>query len=444
MIEENYWPPDEAFLDISDVEQLTDGRARCTSVAICDEKGVPAMVFHQGEEAHFFFEFEILAAIGVPSGGLEFHDSTQMVIHGKTSFQFDGVMPDEVPKCKKLRYHYAVKLTVAPGQYWFTVGCASTNKETYCRLKAGSLTHEKSSSQIFEHCRAKDAGSFFVKFMPDGNLLHHGIADLPGKMNAITLDCPSLASRPANVLNEPTSGRPTIIHVTHWKAGSQWIYKILSACAPDLIVPPQSGQEQFRYWALQTGKVYPTVYVTKKEFDAMRLPKNCRHFVVIRDLRDTLISSYFSFKISHPILGADMDNLRTTLNLLGLENGLLHMMDESLPINAKIQLSWQEAGEKLIRYEDLLEHDLEILEPLLIDYCELPISRERLREIIIENRFESLTKGRKRGEQDINAHERKGISGDWKNYFTEKVKKAFKARYGGLLVATGYERDLNW
>ena len=42
------------------------------------------------------------------------------------------------------------------------------------------------------------------------------------------------------------------------------------------------------------------------------------------------------------------------------------------------------------------------------------------------------------------AHARKGIAGDWRNYFSDRVKQSFKTRYGGLLVATGYEQDLSW
>ena len=64
--------------------------------------------------------------------------------------------------------------------------------------------------------------------------------------------------------------------------------------------------------------------------------------------------------------------------------------------------------------------------------------------MVLANRFERLTGGRKRGQEDLAAHERKGVAGDWRNYFSERVTLAFKARYGGLLVATGYEQDLNW
>jgi hypothetical protein len=67
-----------------------------------------------------------------------------------------------------------------------------------------------------------------------------------------------------------------------------------------------------------------------------------------------------------------------------------------------------------------------------------------LREAVIASRFERMTQGRARGTEDIGAHERKGVAGDWQNHFTKRVKHAFKNRYGALLVATGYERDLDW
>jgi len=63
---------------------------------------------------------------------------------------------------------------------------------------------------------------------------------------------------------------------------------------------------------------------------------------------------------------------------------------------------------------------------------------------VLANRFEAQTGGRPRGVEDVTAHQRKGVAGDWRNHFTDRIKRAFKARYGGLLVATGYEKDLDW
>src|SRR5438132_1545339 len=75
MLDDTFWPPPGAFLDLSSVKQLTDGRARCVGVAICDDDGHPTSTFRQGQRAHFFYEFEVLGEIGVPSGGLELHNS---------------------------------------------------------------------------------------------------------------------------------------------------------------------------------------------------------------------------------------------------------------------------------------------------------------------------------------------------------------------------------
>ena len=47
--------------------------------------------------------------------------------------------------------------------------------------------------------------------------------------------------------------------------------------------------------------MYPTVYATQEEFDSVRLPPAWTRFVVIRDLRDTLVSGYFSLRHSHPL-----------------------------------------------------------------------------------------------------------------------------------------------
>lgn len=44
----------------------------------------------------------------------------------------------------------------------------------------------------------------------------------------------------------------------------------------------------------------------------------------------------------------------------------------------------------------------------------------------------------KRGEEDLMAHERKDIAGDWQNYFTQRDNDASGTRYGHLLTVAGY------
>lgn len=458
------WPEQEAFLDIAMIEQVSDGRSRCTAVAICDAEGNPTRSFYQGQAAHFFYEFEVLDNIGVPCGGLEFHNADGLVIHGKNCFQCDAELPLTAEPGQRLRYHQIIHLDVTPGCYWASLGLSSTDEASYRGYATGAIGHELFAPREVGHCRLVDVASFMVRFDEQGKLRHHGAANLSGdiqssvvtdnllvthwKAGSRWLNCMLSECVPDLVKHRKREGveakKPTIIHVTHWKAGSQWLNCILRECVPKLIVKPKLDQSQFFILPIQPGKVYPTVYATKKQFDHVHLPPNSHRFVVVRDLRDTLVSAYFSMKISHPTVGVKLDTLREKLNSLNQEEGMLYMLKEWLPPCAHIQSTWLEAGEPLIRYEDMLEHDLEILEPLLLDRCQLPVERERFREVVLAHRFKNVTKGRARGNEDVQAHERKGIAGDWQNHFTDRIKEAFKNRYGDLLVATGYARDLNW
>jgi len=231
---------------------------------------------------------------------------------------------------------------------------------------------------------------------------------------------------------------PTIFHVTHWKAGSQWINKILREAALDRIVQPLVGERQFLEMPIVNGGVYPTVYLTKEQFFSIALPERYRKFVVIRDLRDTLISAYYSIRYSHALIDERLVLWRNKLEIMTVEQGLFMLLDEWLPMCAAIQKSWLESGEKCIRYEDLLSNDAKILEELLIDHCELSVDRGRLQEIIVENRFETLTGGRKPGDENKMAHERKGVAGDWRHHFTLDLTKEFNSRYSSLLIAGCY------
>ncbi len=235
----------------------------------------------------------------------------------------------------------------------------------------------------------------------------------------------------------------TLFHITHWKAGSQWIHRILDYCAHDKIIAPQTDPQLFLQAEILPGKIYPTLYLSYHDFIRAALPKDYKYFVIIRDLRDVLVSLYFSLKISHTLKD---DGILFLRNILGefenIDDALIFLMEKLLGPYADIQHSWHQAGQPLIRYEDLLERDVEILSPILMD--SLAISKKLARTAIEANRFEMITKGRKRGQEDINAHERKGIPGDWKNHFSDHVKNEFKQKFGDLLIKTGYESNNSW
>jgi hypothetical protein len=236
---------------------------------------------------------------------------------------------------------------------------------------------------------------------------------------------------------------PTIFHITHHKAGSQWINRILHALAYDRLVLPEVENVQFLDKPIVPGGVYPTVYVTREQFDSVEVPRDSRRFVVVRDLRDTLVSLYFSIKHSHPMLTDKNRERRAAVTEMDTEDGLLYVTENLLAGVAQVQWSWFAAGDELIKYEELLERDEEILARVLLRGCKLGVDPGRFHEVVRENRFEALS-GRKPGEENLQSHERKGIAGDWRNHFTDKIAKSFKERFGSLLVATRYETSFNW
>ena len=236
---------------------------------------------------------------------------------------------------------------------------------------------------------------------------------------------------------------PTLLHITHWKAGSQWVKKIFIELFGDRLVPELPDNAEFLQQPVGAGGVYSPLYISKWQYDGVTVPADAARLVVIRDLRDTLVSMYFSFKGPHPELSETGRVTKAVLNTLELEDALVYLLYETLPTSALIQQSWLTAGQQCYHYEDLLEHDVEIFTEAFAKLG-LAIAPQRLRGVVEANRFQQITGGRARGQEDLTAHERKGIAGDWRNHFTDRVKFLFKLQYGQLLIDAGYERDLNW
>jgi hypothetical protein len=254
-------------------------------------------------------------------------------------------------------------------------------------------------------------------------------------------------------LQQQLAGNPAIIHITHAKAGSQWIRQILMSCVPDLVVPSaeqlsadpgQSPSWQFLDQPIVPGAVYPALYLPKDYMDRVEGSDLCRRFIVIRDLRDTLVSGYFSIRYTHPTHMEHIVELRAQLESRTVEDGLIFLFDGFTDMCAAVQATWMESGVPMLRYEDLLLDDVNLLENVLLDHCGLPVTRALLRETIEAHRFQRLSGGRPLGQEDRSSHYRKGTPGDWRNHFTPKVTDAFKARFGNVLIYTGYEKDNDW
>ena len=85
------------------------------------------------------------------------------------------------------------------------------------------------------------------------------------------------------------------------------------------------------------------------------MPGRFRRFLVIRDLRDTLISAYFSLRHSHVIDNPLVEKWRTVLVRLSEEEGILYLLELWLPLCVIIQRSWLESGERGFPFERLYD-----------------------------------------------------------------------------------------
>ena len=234
-----------------------------------------------------------------------------------------------------------------------------------------------------------------------------------------------------------------LFHITHWKAGSQWIRAVLTGAfgAENVVEPLELGQQLTN--GISVGKVYPCSYIIKQEFDLLDLPKDTRRVVIIRDLRDTLVSWYFSTRNTHGPMGP-IEKKRWFLRRADEEQGLLYMLEFSLHAAAYIQRTWFEAGEPVMRLEDFMRDPAAAFGRLFRQHWRMDVPQDTLEQLVSKHSFARYSGGREAGQEDRTSFYRKGARGDWRNHFTPKVLERFKARYNDLLMVGGYEKGDSW
>jgi hypothetical protein len=209
-------------------------------------------------------------------------------------------------------------------------------------------------------------------------------------------------------------------------------------------------------------------------------------FHLIRDPRDMLVSSYFSHLHSHPTHSwPELIEHRNKLQKLDLDQGLLLDMAfcKSLPTQGHdvrpfdCMREWDYQRDNILEttYEEMVVNNYEYMlnvfrflgilgnEALgmkslsghllrILGAHALPkksksvpaIPTWNLLAAVCENSFLKKSAGRSRGMEDQTSHYRKGVAGDWKNYFKPEHKSRFVELYGDLLQYLGYEKDKNW
>lgn len=92
----------------------------------------------------------------------------------------------------------------------------------------------------------------------------------------------------------------------------------------------------------------------------------------------------------------------------------------------------------VVRYEDLHESPYETIRQLLVNMAR-PQPEKIIRKALEQSAFEKVSGGRHTGEEDSLHFYRKGIVGDWKNYFTDEEEAAFSQRFATQMYAFDYK-----
>lgn len=257
---------------------------------------------------------------------------------------------------------------------------------------------------------------------------------------------------------KPKGGLSNIYHITIHKAGSQWLKSIFA----DAHIKKASGLQLYNYEAdmrggydprnldrrtfdapFPEGTIVSPIYMDYVNYTTIPKPARFKTFYVIRDPRDLVVSHYFSKRYSHALMGG-IATIREKLNKMSVEDGMIFIcqcLKGDGSFNAMRtwgQVPSKDKNTKVFRFEDLTGPDQTKHFKTLCRHLELDLPEEKLEKILSQHSFQRLAHGRKQGEENQNHHYRKGIHGDWKNYFSPKVEEAFAEQAGDLLNVLDY------
>lgn len=234
------------------------------------------------------------------------------------------------------------------------------------------------------------------------------------------------------------------------KTGTTWMYRMLASIPGYHFIGNFNGDIQ-RYHQTPPGSVIHGHDACTPDLIKILHENQIKVVLMLRDPRDQVVSRVFHFRRSHN------DRWHNTFIELSDVEAIMACI-EGRPglrsVNDLIGLtqSWLDSEYEIlcIKYEDLSLKPLKEFQRV-IHYAGINIDHRLASAIVTRNRFERLTigkkiwkRGRKAGQENSNSHFRKGIIGDWKNYFNEQHKERFKEIAGQKLIEMGYETGFDW
>lgn len=173
-----------------------------------------------------------------------------------------------------------------------------------------------------------------------------------------------------------------------------------------------------------------------------------------RDGRDVLVSQYY-----HSLFKNDKGNERL-VDLTRKKFQVTDFNDIELNLPKFIEYTYQQKvfprfnwcdfveqwSDKPVvhaKYEDLRINTLSELRRIIKELTSMDLDIQDARQIVEQYSFEVMS-GRKVGEEDKKSFLRKGLVGDWRNYFNQEAREVFDQYAGEALITLDYEKDHQW
>lgn len=243
-----------------------------------------------------------------------------------------------------------------------------------------------------------------------------------------------------------------LYHCTVHKAASTWFRDLFR----DPVVKQAHGMPVYHYETDLKRKVYENycdqtrvrvpdnsivtnVYCSHDQFASHIKHPEYRGFYIVKDPREIVVSSYWSWRKNHP---SGHPN-RQLMERLSLEDGLRWTIDELDRTLGKFAAmrSWASQPEDTFLYfktEDFFANQDDNLDTLL-EFLGIEVAREEFDALCERFSFESLSGGRKPGQVDQGNHFRSGKTGTWRE-MPDEILDYFYETTDDLVEVLGYDR----
>ena len=250
-------------------------------------------------------------------------------------------------------------------------------------------------------------------------------------------------------LFDPTPDLVVVLASAH-KVGSTWLFNLLKDIGEfeSPALPPTLNDSGTLLLDEPGSGAFLKNAKGKKIFKSHAFPipiekrMGAKFISVYRDPRDVIISgTFYLSNLDHAKGGWDEKHRN-----LGEKEKIQHFISTGGWCIDRLRAWYNDKDTCNVKYESLLTNTFEEVKKV-IKFLSLPIDDEKIRSAIEANSFAKKA-GRKQGEEDKSSFYRKGVSGDWKNYFDDKMKEHFITALGGewnkLLIEMGYESNAKW